>query len=158
MTLALLLVASTVLVACDLNPPTPTPRLGSPTASASPSPSSAALPNLFPLPAGVIPPGGTAKLTAKTAHTAEPGKPYPFTLGHCGVGSPIDFDGSLWDVLGAQDGNDHQVPEEQLGDLVNASSGTMTLVGAENALFRTTSSVVVGLKRHGGAKNYPACA
>ncbi len=119
---------------------------------------STALPKLFPLPPGVVPAGGDIRLTSETARTAELGKPYQYQLQHCGVGSPIDFDGSLWDVLGAQDGRDAAVSEDQLGELINAGSGTMTLVDPDHAVFRTQSGLLLGLRRHQGPKAFQGCA
>ncbi len=118
----------------------------------------AILPRLFPLPPGVVPAGGSTRLAAETARTAELGKLYPYQLQHCGVGSPIDFDGSLWDVLGAQNGRDAEATEEQVGELINAGSGSMTLVDPDHALFRTSSGLILGLRRHDGPKMFQPCA
>ena len=96
--------------------------------------------------------------TAETARTAELGKAYPYELQHCGVGSPIDFDGSLWDVLGGQNGRDQPVTDEQVGELINAGSGSMTLIDTDHALFRTRSGLILGLTRHAGAKGFQGCA
>jgi hypothetical protein len=118
-------------------------------------------PTLFPLPPGVVEPaGGDIMLSARTSRTAEPGKPYAYQLGHCGIGSPIDFDGSLWDQVGGQNGHDGPVlPDgDQAGELVNSSSGSMMLVGVDDAIYRTRSGLVVGLRRHDGPKGFPGCA
>jgi hypothetical protein len=94
---------------------------------------------------------------AQTAHAAEPFKPYPYQLQHCGVHSPIDFDGSLWDPVGAQSGSDTAPSEAQLGELVNATSGTMTLIGPNGSLFRTKSGLILGLARHAGQRGFNGC-
>jgi hypothetical protein len=145
--------------------PSAPPSAASPARSAAPSSagptsgaSAAVLPRLFPLPADLLPVGGTIPIAPKTARSAVIGTPYPYTLEHCGVGSPVDFDGSLWDVLGAQDGRDGPVTEQQIGEIINPGTGTMTLVDAEHALFRTSSRLIVGLRRHAGEKRFPPCA
>jgi hypothetical protein len=70
-----------------------------------------------------------------------------FTLGHCGVSSPIDIDGSFWDAYGAIDTR---------GALLNASEGQFRRLGPDEAEFVTVGSRV-SLRRHAGAKSPPGC-
>lgn len=70
-----------------------------------------------------------------------------FTLGHCGLSSPIDVDGSFWDPYGAIDPDDA---------LVNASDGQFRRLGLNEAEFITAGSRVQ-LRRHSGAKSPPGC-
>jgi hypothetical protein len=164
--MAIVLLVSAAVLGCQASPPpspSPTARrsggsaIPSQTASPTPGPSVAALPTLFPLPSDFVA-SGTIAIAPKTAHTAEVGTAYPYELQHCGLFSPIDFDGTVWDIVGAQNGKGGQATEDQLNSLVNALSGTMTLLGPDTAVFKAKSGVIVGLKRHTGPKRYMGCA
>jgi hypothetical protein len=72
------------------------------------------------------------------------------SLDHCGLYSPIDFDGSFWNPLGPVDGD---APEA-----INAAPGTIRLVGPQEAQFRAPSGFTVRLRRHPGAKAFQGCA
>jgi hypothetical protein len=71
------------------------------------------------------------------------------SLGHCGLGSPIDVDGSFWDPVGAVDSN--------AAEAINSSEGTFSLVGPNEAQYRSHSGFTVSLRRHEGAKNLFGC-
>lgn len=71
---------------------------------------------------------------------AELGVPYPFTSGHCGLSWIVDFDGSFWEPLPG-------APEDLL---ISESSGTMTLVGADEALFEADEGRSARLRRLDG--------
>ncbi len=71
------------------------------------------------------------------------------SLGHCGLFSPIDFDGSFWDPIGQVDGD---APEA-----INGASGTIRLLGPIDAEFRADSGFSVRLRRHEGAKTLQGC-
>ena len=73
-----------------------------------------------------------------------------FALGHCGLSSPIDFDGSLWDPIGQIDGD---APEA-----INAVSGTIIFLAPRAARFVTDAGFRVDLVRRGGSKLYRLCA
>ncbi len=79
---------------------------------------------------------------------APKGVPFPFSLGHCGLGSPIDFDGSLWVPVGF-------VPEHP--DLINAAGGSLTIETPSQARLRTEGGVVVTLMRFGPALHVRLC-
>jgi hypothetical protein len=74
----------------------------------------------------------------------------PFTIGHCGLSSPIDVDGSLWDPVGTIDGT-HPAA-------INAASGQFTLAGETTARFETDSGFAVSLLRRDGPKAFRLCA
>ena len=87
---------------------------------------------------------------ARAASTPAPkGAPFAFTLGHCGLASPIDFDSSLWLPVGF-------VPEH--GDAINAADGFVTIVAPTDAVLRTRGGLEVTLRRMGGAVNVRLCS
>jgi hypothetical protein len=71
------------------------------------------------------------------------------SLGHCGLMSPIDVDGSLWDPVGFVDGDDPAY--------LNASPGTLSLLGPALARFVADTGFIVGLARRVGPKSYSLC-
>lgn len=71
------------------------------------------------------------------------------SLGHCGLFSPIDFDGSFWDPVGPVDGD---APEA-----IGGASGTIRLLGPIDAEFLAASGFTVRLRRHEGAKTLLGC-
>ena len=75
--------------------------------------------------------------------------PMPFSLGHCGLGSGIDADGSWWDPVGVVN-SDH-------GDAINAADGTIAPVGPNQATFSSKGGFSVSLIRHRGVKHLPLC-
>ena len=72
------------------------------------------------------------------------------SLGHCGLYSPIDYDGSLWDLTGPVDGD--------AAEAINSAAGTIRLLGPIDAEFRTPSGFAVRLRRHAGPKVFQGCA
>ena len=87
-----------------------------------------------------VPPASRAGLAAG---------PQPYTLGHCGVLSGIDADGSWWDPVGPVDMTS--------GDSINAAEGLLTLTDPTHAIFVTPSGFSLQLVRHEGAKLLPMC-
>lgn len=79
---------------------------------------------------------------------AGPG-PVPYRLGHCGMYSGIDVDGSYWDPVGLVD-PDH-------ADAINAADGTFTFTGPDQGLFVSKGGWQVQLIRHQGPKHLPGC-
>lgn len=75
--------------------------------------------------------------------------PVPYTLGHCGLGSGIDLDGSWWDPVGLVDG-DH-------GDAINAAEGTFVAIDQSHATFTSQGGFTVSLLRRVGEKHLPLC-
>jgi hypothetical protein len=80
------------------------------------------------------------------------GVAYGFSLGHCGLASPVDVDGSFWDPIEpvAPDG-------DPLGEMINATPGVIVVIGDESR-FRTDSGAVVRFTRHAGPKEFRICA
>ena len=86
----------------------------------------------------------------------EDGVPYRFTLGHCGLHSPVDLDGSFWDELDGVGANGQPVDLESDGEMINATAGVIVVIGGE-ARFRTGTGSVVRFARHQGEKGFPGC-
>ncbi len=80
-----------------------------------------------------------------------------FLLGHCGLASPIDFDGSLWDPTAGDNGSGGALTPNQHGELVNATAVVLTLVDATRAQMVTPLGARVLLMRHAGARPYFLC-
>jgi len=146
--LALLL----LLVACD--------TVAVPTLSPIASPM--ATPILLPLPEGVagIPRPGTptAIIQPRTQRGGiEPGVPHPFELGHCGLVSPIDFDGSLWNPIAGDDGAGGPLTDDHQAELINATRVALTLIEPDVVRLETPLGAVLTLVRHPGARPYSLC-
>jgi hypothetical protein len=90
-------------------------------------------------------------MVAVEPSSAQGGLPGPtsFSLGHCGLGSGIDVDGSWWDPVGFVN-SDH-------GDAINAADGTIAPIGPNEATFTSKGGFSVALVRHGGVKHLPLC-
>ena len=81
---------------------------------------------------------------------------YRFSLGHCGLQSPVDVDGSFWDAV---DGTTPSGDELNLADdseMINATGGVIVVIGDEMR-FRSASGSVVRFVRHDGGKEFPQC-
>ncbi|CAN5712747.1 hypothetical protein BH24CHL8_BH24CHL8_03830 [soil metagenome] len=101
----------------------------------------------------------SASLTASSAADAQPGVVQPFTLEHCGLASPFDFDGSLWDPVAGRDANGAPIDsEEEIGELINPSEGEVVLLDSGQAQFSTGAGSIILLSRHVGAKSFFLCA
>ena len=75
--------------------------------------------------------------------------PLSFSLGHCGLFSGIDVDGSWWDPIGQVDIAN--------GDAVNAAEATIAFVDPGHATFVSHGGLVVTLVRRDGPKHLPFC-
>jgi hypothetical protein len=140
------------LAACGATP-TPTTHVDPPI----PTPTAFA-----PLPAELsgIPAAGapTAELQPHSPRDElEIGEERDFTLGHCGLGSPIDIDGSLWDPSGGQNGAGGALNEAQSGELINATSTVIKLESEDRMVMRTPLGAVIVLTRHDGPRDYFLC-
>lgn len=150
----------------------PTPPASSPTApTSSPTPAPTvtptvvvptATPVLRPLPEGLsgIPGPGFPTVVIEPATrrgTTPPGVAQPFDLGHCGLISPIDFDGGLWDPIAGDDGAGGPLTDDQQGELVNATRVTLTLMEPNVIRLETPLGAVLTLERHPGARPYSLC-
>jgi hypothetical protein len=71
-------------------------------------------------------------------------------LGHCGVGSGIDVDGSYWNPIGLVD-SDHN-------DFINSAPATFTLLTPNTARLETRDGLTLELVRHPGSKHLELCA
>jgi hypothetical protein len=78
-------------------------------------------------------------------------------LGHCGLLSPIDMDGSLWDPIGGHDRNGGPLTEHQLGELINATSVVVVLTDHNAAELRTPFGALITLARHEGPRPFFLC-
>ena len=81
---------------------------------------------------------------------AAPAGPVAYSLGHCGLWSGVDLDGSWWDPVGSVDG-DH-------GDSINAADGTIVAIDRDHATFKSAGGFVVSLQRRVGPKYLRLCA
>jgi hypothetical protein len=72
-----------------------------------------------------------------------------YSLGHCGLDSPIDVDGALWDPAGAIDAG--------ASEAINAADGEFRRTGVATAEFVAPSGFRVMLVRHAGRKSLPLC-
>jgi hypothetical protein len=87
-------------------------------------------------------------LPPESAPLGRPG-PIPFSLGHCGLYSGIDVDGSWWDPVGLIDAEN--------GDSVNAAEGTLAFDDPTHATFVSRGGLIVNLERRDGPKHLPFC-
>jgi hypothetical protein len=100
----------------------------------------------------------SASITARSRADVEPGVVVPFALEHCGLGSPFDFDGSLWDPVAGRDADGGPIDSsDEIGELINPTTGEVLLLGSGQVHFRTPGGSVVLLTRHVGAKTYFLC-
>ncbi len=169
---ALLACLPLLLVACAGAPASrPTSSMATPAAATipttavapatlPPTPSPAA--SLLPLPVGVagIPGAGDASvvLDAETQRGAiQPGVGRPFQLGHCGLGSPIDFDGSLWNPVAGHDGEGGPLTEDQRGELINPTEVTLIVLTPDVAELHTPLGAVITVVRLAGSRAYYLC-
>lgn len=81
---------------------------------------------------------------------------YRFSLGHCGLQSPVDIDGSFWDPLEGITSSGAELDLASDGEMINATSGVIVVIGDEMR-FRTDSGSVVRFARRDGNKEFPAC-
>ena len=85
-----------------------------------------------------------------------PATAYRFSLGHCGLASPIDVDGSFWDPVDGLTAGGGPLDLESDSEMINAAAGFFVVIGDE-ARFRTSSGSVLSLERHDGKKEFPGC-
>jgi hypothetical protein len=127
--------------------------------AAGPQPSRHASPRVTPDPAHVegrsspLPDGRYRFWPA--SEPAEPGAAYAFELyTHCGLDHLVDFDASLWAVIGTADDGNGNPPE---GFNNPFDEGTMTLVEGDVAEFRGQLGGVARFSRLPGSKDIPLC-
>ncbi len=98
----------------------------------------------------VAPPGDPTEHTVTVAPSSAPGAEigvaYDFTMGHCGLRSPIDFDGSLWEPI-----------NQQSSLAFDMAAGTIILIAEDRARFASAAGDEVELARLDGSAAYPYC-
>jgi hypothetical protein len=129
-----------------------------PTPTASPSPRA-----LLPLDPGIsgIPAESDHSVLLEpqsVAGTTPHGEPRDFQLQHCGLFSPIDIDGSLWDPIAGHNGMGGPLTEEQRTELVNSTPVTLTITAPDTIELVTPRGAVITLARHDGPRRYLLCA
>jgi hypothetical protein len=114
----------------------------------------AQLPTVGPYVALPGPEGGTLLLPAsvRVSH----GVTYAFSLGHCGLLSPVDVDGAFWDAIGGADAGGAALDLATDSEMINATAGTIVVDGDE-LRFRSESGSIVRFARHAGEKKFPGC-
>jgi hypothetical protein len=147
---AFLLVAS-ALVACASMP---SPDASSPF-DLVPTENPADLPLNFEAREGRPGPNGGTLFDPISAPLDE-GVAYLFNLGHCGLRSPVDLDGAFWDPLDGATATGAELDLASDGEMINATSGVVVVIGDE-ARFRTAMGSVVRFERHDGEKEFPGC-
>jgi hypothetical protein len=85
------------------------------------------------------------------------GVPYRFNLGHCGLHSPVDVDGSFWDAIAGVNAEGLPLDLANDGEMINQTAGVLIVVG-DQALFRTETGSIITFARHVGEKEFPGCA
>jgi hypothetical protein len=147
-----LMLAAVALIGCASQQQGPTPLdepFGTP-------------PPVLPLPANLTGIPTDEEFTANIApHTPagelNVGESGNFQLGHCGLMSPIDIDGSLWDPIGYHLPNGGQLTDVQEGELINSTPTVVRLAAADTLELLTPSGMTVVLNRHDGPRDYFLC-
>jgi hypothetical protein len=148
--------------------PAASPPVVSPSADPSASPAVAASPSVgdlvfSPLPESitVIPADvPTVSVEPESVEQLEIGQPLEYPLGHCGLWSPVDLDGSLWQAVGGVKADGSAIVEgddEAIGELINATPGVFVLVDEDHAHFTTAIGSILEFVRAPGAVDYPLC-
>jgi hypothetical protein len=102
----------------------------------------------------------TVSVEPESVDELEIGQPLDHTLGHCGLWSPIDLDGSLWQAIGGVKADGSAIVEgddEAIGELINATPGVFVLVAEDRAHFATVTGSILELVRAPGAVDVPLC-
>ncbi len=76
-----------------------------------------------------------------------------FQLGHCGLSSPIDIDGSLWDPIASY----FLLTEEHKGELINSTPTSVLLSDYDLIELHTPAGALIYLQRHDGPRPYFLC-
>ena len=100
------------------------------------------------------PTGGT--IFGPSSAALEPAVAYRFSLGHCGLHSPVDVDGSFWDAIDGVGPTGQPLDLESDSEMINATAGVIVVIGDE-ARFRTETGSVIRFARHEGDKEFPGC-
>jgi hypothetical protein len=100
------------------------------------------------------PTGGT--ILDPSSSAVEHAVPYVFSLGHCGLHSPVDVDGSFWDPIDGLTPTGERLDMTTDGEMINATPGVFVVI-EDAARFRTETGSVVRFARHDGGKEFPGC-
>ena len=84
---------------------------------------------------------------SKKTHAATP---EPFTLVHCGLLYDVDYDGSFWDLTG--------FAAADVSELINSAEGTIQLIDARTAEFRSSAGFTARLARRDGPTYVSVCS
>ena len=84
------------------------------------------------------------------------GAPYRFSLGHCGLASPVDLDGSFWVALDGMTAAGAPLDLASDSEMINATTGTVIVIDDE-ARFRTDTGAIIRFARHDGELEFPGC-
>jgi hypothetical protein len=148
--------AAVVLAACG-STTTATPTTPEPTGVVfGPFDAAEPMPEPRPMADGRLGPGGGTILRPSSARLQH-GRPYQFSLGHCGLHSPVDADGSFWDPMGGETNGGDPIDLSADVEMINATPGVLVVAG-DRASFRTDSGTVVTFDRHDGDKEFSGCA
>lgn len=105
--------------------------------------------------------GLSVVLDGTSERITRPAGEYPLDLGHCGLTSPIDFDGSLWEPIGMANEAGGPLTEAQQSDLINSARGMATFpdraTDPDRLVLRTDSGLLLLLARRLGPLEYPGC-
>lgn len=113
-----------------------------------------------PLPADLLLPEGDFTVRPESVRGLAMNTIVEYDLGHCGLYSPVDLDGSLWEPVAGTDGDRRPIDtDEEVGQLINGTPGQAILVTAERLDWRSTQGtpVVVVFRRIPGERSYPGC-
>lgn len=92
------------------------------------------------------------------AGTLVVGTAIEYSLGHCGLWSPVDLDGSLWQPLGGSEADGSPITSDAaIGELINATPGQFVLLAPDTAEFTSSSGTLVAFSRAPGELDYPLC-
>jgi hypothetical protein len=81
---------------------------------------------------------------------------YLYELGHCGLLSPVDVDGSFWNPVGGTTADGAKLDLRADSEMINATAGLIVVIGDE-ARFRTVSGSVVRFERRSGESEFSGC-
>lgn len=149
---ALLLAALATAAGCTVGGPEPSSNL---VISFLPPEQARDLPPIRPLAEGRPGENGDTILRPVSAGIDD-GASYRFSLGHCGLLSPVDVDGAFWDPVDAVGATGDAVDLRTDAEMINQTAGVIIVIGDE-ALFRTEGGTTVRFDRHAGEKAFPGC-
>ena len=152
----ILALGTLVSIAACANDPAPTDQpIRSVTFEDVPVAEVRAMPPSGPVVDGRIGPSGGTIFDPSSA-ALEQAVAYRFSLGHCGLQSPVDVDGSFWDAIGGVAPSGQPLDLGSDSEMINATSGVIVVIGDE-ARFRTDTGSVIHFARHEGDKEFPGC-